>query len=65
MLRGIKKKIIKKFTERKDRALRSLGMLLNLRVSLKIDIRSFEIFCGAIETEHNLHREKEANRRDR
>jgi hypothetical protein len=31
-------------------------------VSLKKDIRSFEIFCGAIETEQDLHREKEASR---
>jgi hypothetical protein len=37
-------------------------MLLNLRVSLKRDIGSFEILLRAIETEHNLHREKEQRR---
>ena len=40
-------------------------MLLKLRVSLKRDIRNFEIFLRAVEAEHNLHREKEASKEDR
>ena len=37
-------------------------MLLNLRIFIE---RKERIFCEAIEREHNLHREKEAKRRDR
>ena len=41
-------------------------MLLNLRIFKKRRREEhLRMFCGAIETEHNLHREKEARRRDR